>query len=178
VGGEATLDLAERMRLEEAVDRRYPQLRGEQTTTPVSSIDGAAPGNNQSRRDLITDDFSSMVRQRRRERGLTQEYVAARLQIEERRSITQSYLAEIERGHHPHPRPHLIEEFARVLSIDRYILYMAARVIPPEVADRLARLTIEEREVAWRVFMRAINQAEEEKKARDQCGNIKVGRNR
>jgi ribosome-binding protein aMBF1 (putative translation factor) len=68
---------------------------------------------------LITGDFSSMVRQRRRERGLTQEYVAAWLQIEEGRPITQSYLAEIERGHHPHPRPHLIEEFARVLSIDR-----------------------------------------------------------
>ena len=76
-----------------------------------------------------------MVRQKRRELGLTQEYVAARLQVEEGRSITQSYLAEIERGHHPNPRPHLIEEFARVLSIDRYVLYMAARTVPPEVAE-------------------------------------------
>jgi hypothetical protein len=32
-----------------------------------------------------------MVRQKSKERGLTQEYVAARLQIEEARSITQSF---------------------------------------------------------------------------------------
>jgi transcriptional regulator with XRE-family HTH domain len=118
-----------------------------------------------------------MVRQRRKELGLTQEYVAARLQIEEARCITQSYLAEIERGHHPQPRPHLIEEFARVLSIDRYVLYMAARTVPPEVAEQLSRLTIEEREAAWGAFMRAINQAEEEKKAREQSGKTKVRRN-
>jgi transcriptional regulator with XRE-family HTH domain len=126
---------------------------------------------------LITDDFSSMVHQKRKELGLTQEYVAARLQIEEGRSITQSYLAEIERGHHPHPRPHLIEEFARVLGIDRHVLYMAARTVPPEVGDRLARLTIVERQVSWGAFMRAINQAEEEKKAREQSGNTKVRQN-
>jgi transcriptional regulator with XRE-family HTH domain len=117
-----------------------------------------------------------MVRQKRRELGLTQEYVAARLQVEEGRSITQSYLAEIERGHHPNPRPHLIEEFARVLSIDRYVLYMAARTVPPEVAEQLARLTIEEREAAWGAFMRAINEAEAQKKERE-AGKTKVRRN-
>jgi transcriptional regulator with XRE-family HTH domain len=125
---------------------------------------------------FTTDDFSSMVRQKRRELGFTQEYVAARLQIEEGRSITQSYLAEIERGHHPNPRPHLIEEFARVLSIDRYVLYMAARTVPPEVAEQLARLTIEEREAAWGAFMRAINEAEAQKKERE-AGKTKVRRN-
>jgi transcriptional regulator with XRE-family HTH domain len=115
-----------------------------------------------------------MVRRKRKEQGLTQEYVAARLQIEEGRSITQSYLAEIERGHHPNPRPHLIEEFARVLGIDRYVLYMAARTVPPEVAEQLARLTEAEREAAWGAFMRAIKTAEEEKKARDQSGKTKA----
>ena len=125
---------------------------------------------------FTTDDFSSMVRQKRRELGLTQEYVAARLQVEEGRSITQSYLAEIERGHHPNPRPHLIEEFARVLGIDRYVLYMAARTVPPEVAEQLARLTIEEREAAWGAFMRAINEAEAQKKERE-AGKTKVRRN-
>jgi len=118
-----------------------------------------------------------MVRRKRKELGLTQEYVAARLQIEEGRSITQSYLAEIERGHHPNPRPHLIEEFARVLSIDRYVLYMAARTVPPEVAEQLSRLTIEEREAAWGAFMRAISEAEAQKKAREQSGKNKVRRN-
>jgi transcriptional regulator with XRE-family HTH domain len=114
-----------------------------------------------------------MVRQKRKQLGLTQQQVAARIQTEEGRSITQAYLAEIEIGHHPQPRPHLIEEFARALSIDRYVLYLAARTVPPEVAEQLARLTIEEREAAWGVFMRAIKEAEEEKKAREQAGKAK-----
>jgi hypothetical protein len=70
-----------------------------------------------------------MVRQKRKERGLTQEYVAARLQIEEGRSITQSYLAEIERGHHPHPRPHLIEDACSV-SIGTFCIWQRARYHP------------------------------------------------
>ena len=44
-------------------------------------------------------------------------------------------------------------------------------------AEQLARLTIEEREAAWGAFMRAINQAEEEKTARVQSGKTKVRRN-
>jgi hypothetical protein len=51
---------------------------------------------------------------------------------------------------------------------------MAARTIPPEVADRLARLTIEERTTAWSAFMLAINQAYEEKKAQERSGKTKV----
>jgi len=117
-----------------------------------------------------------MVRQKRKQLGLTQQQVAPRIKTEEGRPITQSYLAEIEIGHHPQPRPHLIEEFAQALSIDRYVLYLAARTVPPEVAEQLARLTIEEREAAWGVFMRAIKEAEEEKKVRDQVGKGKVRR--
>lgn len=116
-----------------------------------------------------TDEFGSMVRQKRKELGLTQQQVAARIQTEEGvRPITQAYLAEIEIGHHPRPRPHLIEEFARALSIDRYVLYLAARTTPPEVAEQLARLTPEERRAAWGAFMKAIEAATNEKKARDQ----------
>jgi transcriptional regulator with XRE-family HTH domain len=77
--------------------------------------------------EKITDDFASMIRARRKELGLTQGQVAARIQIEEGRAIGQTYLAEIERGHHPNPRPHLIEQFARALEIDRDVLYLAAR---------------------------------------------------
>jgi len=122
-------------------------------------------------RSTHTDEFAKLVRRKRKELGLTQQQAAQRIMTdedEELRPITQSYLADIETGHHPHPRPHLIEEFARALGIDRYVLYLAARTVPPEVADQLARLTIEEREAAWAVFMRAIKEAEAEKKAREQ----------
>ena len=122
-------------------------------------------------RSTHTDEFAKLVRRKRKELGLTQQQAAQRIMTdedEEPRPITQSYLADIETGHHPHPRPHLIEEFARALEIDRYVLYLAARTVPPEVAEQLARLTIEEREAAWAVFMRAIKEAEAEKQAREQ----------
>ena len=116
---------------------------------------------------VFTDDFASMIRGRRKELGLTQGQVAARIRIEEGRPIGQTYLAEIERGHHPNPRPHLIEEFARALEIDRDVLYLAARQVPPEVAEELRRLTPEQRGAAWRVFKRAVMEDDEERKGRE-----------
>jgi transcriptional regulator with XRE-family HTH domain len=66
----------------------------------------------------------------------------------EGRAISQSMLADLERGFAP-PRPHLIEECARVLELNRDLLYLAADIVPPEVAEELRRLTPEEREMAW-----------------------------
>jgi transcriptional regulator with XRE-family HTH domain len=108
-----------------------------------------------------------MIRARRKELGLTQGQVAARIQTEEGRAIGQTYLAEIERGHHPNPRPHLIEEFARALEIDRDVLYLAARQVPPEIVDGLRRLTPEQRARAWQIFKRAVMEEEEESEARN-----------
>jgi transcriptional regulator with XRE-family HTH domain len=108
-----------------------------------------------------------MIRARRKELGLTQRDVAARIRTEEGRAIGQTYLAEIERGHHPHPRPHLIEQFAQALEIDRDVLYLAARQVPPEVAEELRRLTAEQRAKAWRIFKRAVMEDDEERKARE-----------
>jgi transcriptional regulator with XRE-family HTH domain len=143
----------------------------------VSNTKGSAGGPGERPaglgREKRTDDFASMVRQTRKQQGLTQQQLAARIETEEGRAITQSYLADIEAGHHPDPRPHLIEEFARALSINRYVLYLAARAVPPEVAEQLARLTPAEREAAWGAFMRAINAAADEKKTREQTSKGK-----
>ena len=57
--------------------------------------------------------------------GLPQGKVAPQIEIEGR-PISQTYLSDIERGHIRNPRPYLIEEFARVLEIDRDVLYLAA----------------------------------------------------
>lgn len=116
--------------------------------------------------DGLTDDFASMIRARRKELGLTQAQVAPRICTEEGRAIGQTYLAEIERGHHPNPRPHLIEQFAQALEIDRDVLYLAARQVPPEVAEELRRLTPEQRAAAWRVFKRAVMEDDEERAVR------------
>ena len=66
-----------------------------------------------------------------------------------------------------------IEEFARVLEIDRDVLYLAARQVPPEVAEELRRLTPEERAAAWRVFKHAVMEDDEGKKARAAHGKTK-----
>jgi transcriptional regulator with XRE-family HTH domain len=115
----------------------------------------------------VTDDFARMIRARRKELGLTQKQVCAQIRTEEGRAIGQTYLAEIERGHHPHPRPHLIEQFAQALEIDRDVLYLAARQVPPEVAEELRRLTPEQRARAWGIFKRAVMEDDAERKARE-----------
>jgi transcriptional regulator with XRE-family HTH domain len=97
-----------------------------------------------------------------KERGLTQKQVAAQVMVEGR-PTSQSNLADLERGFAP-PRPHLIEEFARVLELNRDLLYLAADIVPPEVAEELRRLTPEEREMAWGVFKKVVADAQAEKK--------------
>ena len=97
-----------------------------------------------------------------KERGLTQKQVAAQVMVEGR-PTSQSKLADLERGFAP-PRPHLIEEFARDLELNRDLLYLAADIVPPEVAEELRRLTPEEREMAWGVFKKVVADAQAEKK--------------
>ena len=108
-----------------------------------------------------TRDFGTIIRVRRKERGLTQKQLAAQITVEGR-PISQSNLADLERGFAP-ARPHLIEEFARVLEINRDLLYLAADIVPPEVAEELRRLTPEEREMAWGAFKKVVAEARAEK---------------
>ncbi len=95
----------------------------------------------------------------------------------EGRAISQSNLADLERGYAP-ARPHLIEEFARVLELNRDLLYLAADIVPPEVAEELRRLTPEERELAWGAFKQVIADAQAGKLARPgpATGAAKAGR--
>lgn len=105
-----------------------------------------------------------MIRARRRALGLTQKQVAAQIEIEDK-PVSQAYVADLEKGFAA-PRPHVIEQFARVLELDRDLLYLAARQVPPEVAEELSRLTPQERTAAWRAFRRAVMEDDEERKAR------------
>ena len=79
----------------------------------------------------------------RKELGLRQEDLSPRIEIEGR-PISQTHLSDLERGAIA-PRPYLIEQFARALQLNRDVLYLAAGIVPPEVAEELNRLTPEER---------------------------------
>ena len=65
------------------------------------------------------------------------------------------------------PRPYLIEQFARALQLNRDVLYLAAGIVPPEVAEELNRLTPAEREEAWGVFKDVVAKGEARRKQRE-----------
>ena len=128
-------------------------------------------GRNLLQEGKSTRDFGTIIRARRKERGLTQKQVAAQILVEGR-PISQSNLADLERGFAP-ARPHLIEEFARVLEINRDLLYLAADIVPPEVAEELRRLTPEEREMAWGAFKKVVAEARAEKKGQQERTQVR-----
>jgi Helix-turn-helix domain len=95
-----------------------------------------------------------MIRGRRRELGMIQVKLAAQVRLEEK-PVSAGYIHDLERGW-VMPPPHVIEQLAVALELDRDLLYLAAGQIPPEVAEALNRLTPEQRTAAWRVFKRAV----------------------
>ncbi len=113
-----------------------------------------------------TRNFGLMIRARRKELGLRQEDLVPQLQIEGR-PISQSHLSDLERGAIA-PRPHMIEQLAQVLKLNRDVLYLAAGIVPPEVAEELNRLTPEEREQAWAVFREVVAKGETRRRQREQ----------
>ena len=115
--------------------------------------------------DRTTRTFGVMIRARRKELGLRQEDLSPRIEIEGR-PISQTHLSDLERGTIA-PRPYLIEQFASALELSRDVLYLAAGIVPPEVAEELNRLTPEEREAAWSVFKNVVAKGEARRKQRE-----------
>jgi transcriptional regulator with XRE-family HTH domain len=122
--------------------------------------------NNAPEEGRATRNFGAMIRAGRKELGLRQEDLVPRIELEGK-PISQSHLSDLERGSIA-PRPHLIEQFARVLNLNRDVLYLAAGIVPPEVAEELNRLTPEEREQAWGVFKDVVAKGEARRKQREQ----------
>ncbi len=130
--------------------------------------------NNAREEGTTTRNFGTMIRARRKELELRQEDLASQVEIEGR-AISQTLLSDLERGSAA-PRPHLIEQFARVLKLNRDVLYLAAGIVPPEVAEELERLTLEEREQAWTVFKDVVAKSEARRKQREQAEQKPKGR--
>ena len=75
--------------------------------------------------------FGQIVTRKRKEIGLTQRDLASLIRKQDGTSISAVYLNDIEHNRRSPTSDHLIEQFARVLSIPREILYHAARRLPP-----------------------------------------------
>jgi transcriptional regulator with XRE-family HTH domain len=124
------------------------------------------PNNYALEEGRTTRTFGVMIRARRKELGLRQEDLSPRIEIEGR-PVSQTHLSDLERGAIA-PRPYLIEQFARALQLNRDVLYLAAGIVPPEVAEELNRLTPAEREEAWGVFKDVVAKGEARRKQREQ----------
>jgi hypothetical protein len=97
-----------------------------------------------------------MIRGRRRELGMIQVKLAAQVKLEEK-PVSAGYIHDLDRGWMM-PPPHVIEQLAVALELDRDRLYLAVRQLPPEVTEALKRLTPEQLAAAWRVFKRTVRE--------------------
>jgi transcriptional regulator with XRE-family HTH domain len=82
------------------------------------------------------ENFGQVIKRRRRELGLTQRDVAARIRFEDGRAISRPYLVELEHNTRRPPRAYLIEQFARALSLRADVLYFAAGRLPADLEGR------------------------------------------
>jgi transcriptional regulator with XRE-family HTH domain len=117
-----------------------------------------------------------MIRARRKELGLRQEDLVSAIYLDDH-PISQSHLSDLERGLMT-PRTTVIDQLAEVLKLNRDVLYLAAGIVPPEVAEELGRLTPEEQEQAWGVFKDVVAKGEARRKQREQQAAQKAKRQR
>jgi transcriptional regulator with XRE-family HTH domain len=98
--------------------------------------------------------FGEMIAEARKRTKLTQRELAARIKMEDGRTISAPYLNDLEHDLRKPPRGHLIEQFARELNLDADVLYFAGGRVP---ADIDPQKTSEERVVAaYRAFRKEL----------------------
>ena len=78
--------------------------------------------------------FGELISEKRKEAGLTQKELAARVCKEDGQAISPQYLNDLEHDRRNPPAPHLIEQFASVLKMEAVLLYHCAGELPPDLA--------------------------------------------
>lgn len=77
--------------------------------------------------------FGGMISERRKELGLSQKELAAKVLKEDGAPISPQYLNDIERDRRGAPSDYLIAEFARVLNLDKDALFYSAGEVSPDL---------------------------------------------
>jgi transcriptional regulator with XRE-family HTH domain len=75
--------------------------------------------------------FGQIVKKGRKDAGFSQRELASLIRKQDGTAISAVYLNDIEHNRRSPSSDHLIEQFAKVLSIRRELLYHAARRLPP-----------------------------------------------
>ncbi|HZH98581.1 MAG TPA: helix-turn-helix transcriptional regulator [Fimbriimonadaceae bacterium] len=79
--------------------------------------------------------FGELIAEGRKKLGLSQKELAGRVKKEDGTPISPQYLNDLELRRRAAPSDHIIDEFARELSIDRDILYFSAGEVSPDLRD-------------------------------------------
>ncbi len=104
-------------------------------------------------------DFSSFGRtiaSARKEGGLSQKELAARIKKEDGQPITPQYLNDIEHDRRSPQSDHLVKEFARVLKVDAVHLYAAIGLLPEQERRMIKKATPDKVEHAFAAFRQTL----------------------
>ena len=99
--------------------------------------------------------FGELIARRRRELGLTQVDLAARIKGRSGETVSQQRITDIEHNRFGVPRRPILKQLARALKLDIDVLYLWGRVIPSDIrAEGLPEDAIKK---AWRAFREIID---------------------
>jgi transcriptional regulator with XRE-family HTH domain len=97
--------------------------------------------------------IGEFLAERRKALGLGQKELAALINNRDGKPLSMPYLSYLENGR-GEPPEYLLDQFARVLRVERDVLYFWTRRMPPEVAT--GRASPEQVSAAYRAFRREL----------------------
>lgn len=108
--------------------------------------------------DRRVKSFGELIARRRREMGLTQTELGARIKGRSGKPVTQKRITDIEHDRFGVPRAPVLKQLARALRLEVDVLCLWARVVPPDIrAEGLSEETVKEAWAAFRAVIRRKN---------------------
>ena len=98
--------------------------------------------------------FGEVIAEARKQAGLTQRELAARIKTEQGKPISFPYLNDLEHNLRHPPRGHLLEELAKHLKLDADLLYFLAGKLPSDIVPQKA--SEEQVLAAYRAFRKEL----------------------
>ena len=97
--------------------------------------------------------IGEFIAERRKALGLSQKEMAARIKNRDGKPLSMPYLSYLENGR-GEPPEYLLAQFAKVLRVEREVLYFWTRRMPPDVAT--GKASPEQVTSAYRAFRREL----------------------
>lgn len=105
---------------------------------------------------LDMSSFGRAIASARKQRGMSQKELAAKIQKEDGEAITPQYLNDIEHDRRSPSSDHLVGEFAKVLKIDAFTLYGVIGMLPEQDRKLVRKATPDQVNQAFVAFRRQL----------------------